>query len=99
MTVVGNRSVKGAAAHAVSIVASLIAIIPVYLVGVNALKSASQASSMGVEFPTELHLENFATVIDQGKLIDSFFNSMLYAGGAATLATFFASAVRTCLPV
>jgi len=91
MTVVGNRSVKGAVAHAVSIVASLIAIIPVYLVGVNALKSASQASSMGVEFPTELHLENFATVIDQGKLIDSFFNSMLYAGGAATLATFFAA--------
>ena len=74
-----------------AMVASLITIIPVYLVCVNALKSEAQSSSMGVGLPTEIHLENFSTVIEKGKLVTSFINSMLYAGGAAILATLFAA--------
>ena len=86
-----RRNFRSIAAHLLAIVASLIAIIPVYLICVNALKSSAQSSSMGVEFPTELHLENFVTVIEQGKLTTSFLNSMLYASGASIIATLFSA--------
>ena len=78
---------KPGAAHAMAMVASLVTVIPVYLIVVNALKSSAQASSMGMELPASIHLENFSTVIDVGKLGLSFLNSMLYAVGASTLAT------------
>ena len=54
-------------------------VIPVYLITVNALKSTPEASSMSMAWPSEIHLENFLTVIDKGKLITSFLNSVLYA--------------------
>lgn len=74
-----------------AIVASLVMVIPVYLIVINALKSSAQASSMGMDLPASIHLENFSTVIDTGKLAVSFLNSMLYAVGASTLATLFAA--------
>jgi raffinose/stachyose/melibiose transport system permease protein len=67
------------AGNAIAMMVSLIACIPVYLVIVNALKTRAQASSMGVALPIELHWENFATVIERGKLLQSFVNSMLYS--------------------
>jgi len=68
------------AGNAIAVIVSLVMCIPVYLVIVNALKTRAQASSMGVGLPTELHWENFATVIERGKLLQSFVNSMLYSG-------------------
>jgi len=85
-----RKNLRSFGAHVVAIVASLFTTIPVYLVGVNALKSEAQSSSMGIDLPTQIHFENFATVIDKGKLLISFFNSMLYSAGASILATLFA---------
>lgn len=70
--------------NTLAVVASLIMVIPVYLVFVNALKTRLEASSMGVDLPTELQWQNFATVIEKGKLLTAFGNSVLYAV-AATL--------------
>ena len=50
--------------------ASLIALAPIYVVFVNALKTQPEASSMGVELPVNPQWGNFGTVIDQGKLRD-----------------------------
>ncbi|HEY5563290.1 MAG TPA: carbohydrate ABC transporter permease [Clostridiaceae bacterium] len=55
-------------------------LIPLILVLINSLKDKYQSSSMGMDLPTKLHFENYITVINQGKLFRSFFNSMLYAG-------------------
>ena len=66
---------------------SLIMIIPVYLVFANALKTKAQASSMGVEFPTQLQWQNFVTVIEKGKLATTFGNSVLYAVTATLICT------------
>lgn len=70
--------------NTLAIVVSLLMIVPVYLVFVNALKTKVQASSMGVDLPTELQWQNFATVIERGKLVTAFGNSLLYSV-AATL--------------
>jgi raffinose/stachyose/melibiose transport system permease protein len=98
-----RRSVlKSLGSHSLASITSLIMVIPVYLIVVNAFKSRAQASSMGMELPTELHFENFLTVIERGKLATSFMNSMVYAVAstiigtlAAALAAFVLSRMRT----
>lgn len=86
-----KRRLEGGGAHLIAIFASLITFIPVYLVGVNAFKSKGQAAGMGVSLPTELNWDNFLTVITQGKLVSSFINSVIYAGGSTIVATFVAA--------
>ncbi len=66
--------------------ASLVALTPIYLIFVNALKTQPEASSMGVELPAIPQWANFGTVIDQGKLVSAFFNSVLYSVGGTVLA-------------
>jgi raffinose/stachyose/melibiose transport system permease protein len=81
------RTLRSFFNNALAAVISLIMITPVYLVFVNALKAKAQASSMGVEFPTELQWQNFATVIEKGKLVTTFGNSLFYAVAATLLGT------------
>src|SRR5689334_18481992 len=78
-------------AHTAALLVCLIMVVPVYLIFTNAFKSAAQASSMGVELPTTMYLENFSTVIEKGKLATSFLNSVLYATSSTILATLFAA--------
>jgi len=79
-------------AHALAIFASLIMIVPVYLIVVNSFKTRPQASSMGLEFPPGFHLENnFPTVIEKGKLTTSFINSVTYASSSTVIGTLFAA--------
>lgn len=66
--------------------ASLVALTPIYLIFVNALKTQPEASSMGVELPAAPQWANFGTVIDQGKLLTAFGNSALYSVGGTVLA-------------
>jgi raffinose/stachyose/melibiose transport system permease protein len=80
-----------ASAHVVAMLVCLIMVIPVYLIVTNAFKSSAQASSMGIALPTTLQLVNFSTVIDKGKLVTSFFNSVLYASGSTILGTLFSA--------
>ncbi len=87
----GRKTLQRAGAHSTAILASLIMVIPVYLIAINALKSAAQASSMGIDLPTAVHLDNFSTVIEKGKLSTSFFNSVLYASSSTILGTFLAA--------
>jgi raffinose/stachyose/melibiose transport system permease protein len=86
-----SKQLKRGAAHSLAIIASLIMVIPVYLIAINALKSTAQASSMGIDLPTTVQLDNFGTVIEKGKLGTSFFNSVLYASSATILGTFLAA--------
>ena len=73
--------------NALALAVSLIMFVPVYLVIVNSLKSKAEAASMGVALPTTLNWANFATVIERGKLVTAFGNSVLYAVGATLIGT------------
>jgi raffinose/stachyose/melibiose transport system permease protein len=77
--------------HVLAIFACLIMVIPFYLIVTNSLKTKAEASSMSAALPTALHLENFSTVIEAGKLATSFFNSMLYASCSTIIGTLFAA--------
>ena len=86
-----TKSLKIVGAHSLAIFACLIMVIPFYLIVVNSFKTSADASSMSAELPASIHPENFATVISSGKLVASFFNSMLYASGSTILGTLFAA--------
>ena len=77
--------------QALAILASLVTLTPIYVMAVNSLKSKAQASSMGADLPTDLHPENFLTVIQKGNLVSSFFNSLLYAGASTIVGTLLAA--------
>ncbi len=79
------RTLRRLTNNLVAAIISLIMITPVYLVFVNALKTKTEASAMGVELPTQLQWQNFATVIERGKLVTTFGNSVLYAIAATLL--------------
>lgn len=80
------RAIRAAVLNVSAGGASLIALVPFYLVFVNALKTQPEASSMGVELPVSPQWANFGTAIDQGKLVTAFLNSLLYSFGGTVLA-------------
>jgi raffinose/stachyose/melibiose transport system permease protein len=80
------RAIRGAVYNVSASGASLIALVPIYVVVVNALKTQPEASSMGVELPAVPQWANFGTVVDQGKLATAFLNSMLYSFGGTLVA-------------
>jgi raffinose/stachyose/melibiose transport system permease protein len=72
---------------------SFIMLVPLYLMVTNSLKTKTQAASMGIELPQGLHLhfENYISVIQQGKLLTSFLNSMGYSCGAILISIILSS--------
>ncbi len=65
--------------------AGLIMLAPIYLVFANALKNQTDSATMSMELPLNPQWGNFGTVIDQGKLVEAFFNSVLYSVGGTVL--------------
>jgi raffinose/stachyose/melibiose transport system permease protein len=85
------KLLQRASSHTVAMLISLIMVIPVYLIVTNAFKTAAQASSMGIDLPTTISLDNFTSVIEKGKLATSFVNSVLYATTSTVLGTLFSA--------
>ena len=65
--------------------AALLVLIPVALIILNAFKGDGEAITMTLNLPKSWNWSNFATVIEKGKLLRSFLNSLLYAGLATIL--------------
>ena len=86
-----NKTLNGARNNLIAIFFCLLVAIPVYLVVVNSLKDSAQAHTMNAALPESLHFENFVTVVERGKLGQTFVNSMLYAGSATTISTILAA--------
>lgn len=86
-----SKKVHATLGHLAAVFGSLIMFIPVYLVAVNSLKSSAQASSLSPDLPTEINWENFAIVIQKGKLVSGFFNSMLYSSVSTIVGTLLAA--------
>jgi raffinose/stachyose/melibiose transport system permease protein len=79
------RTVRAAINNLFASGAGLIALAPIYLVFANALKTQTDSATMGAELPLNPQWANFGTVIDQGKLLTAFFNSVLYSVGGTVL--------------
>lgn len=56
---------------------SLVILVPVAMLLLNSVKSVTEAATMSLKLPTSFHFDNFVTVFKDGKIISSFFNSLL----------------------
>jgi raffinose/stachyose/melibiose transport system permease protein len=65
--------------NAVTVMISLIVIIPLLVLFLNSFKTAGEANRMTLSLPKEWMFENYGKVIEQGKLLSSFLNGLLYA--------------------
>ncbi|WP_027085502.1 carbohydrate ABC transporter permease [Cohnella panacarvi] len=74
-----NKFMKNPIQNIAIWIISIIAIVPILLIVINAFKSAPEASSMNFNLPSELRFGNFSTVIEKGKLVHSFLNSITYS--------------------
>ena len=87
-----RKTLRSIAVNAVAWLISAICLIPLLLIIFNSLKDKQAAAAMDLRLPSlPIAWENFSTVIDKGKLAQSFFNSMSYSAGAVILCVFFAS--------
>ena len=65
---------------------SLIMLVPIILILLNSVKTSQAASDMSLALPLNgLHFENYAVVIQKGKLVTTFLNSLLYSSGSVLL--------------
>ena len=71
--------------------ASLLVLIPMALVVLNAFKADGETLNMSLTLPKHWMFSNFLTVIKKGKLITSFLNSLLYAGAGTVITVMFGS--------
>lgn len=72
-------------------VVSLILLAPLVLILFNSFKTSLAASDMNLALPTSLEWSNFTTVIEKGKLGQTFLNSLIYSVGSVALTTILAS--------
>jgi raffinose/stachyose/melibiose transport system permease protein len=66
-------------------IVSLIMLVPMVLIIINSFKERYEASSMSMQLPAVWHFDNYLTVITEGKLVQSFLNSLLYSGVSGIL--------------
>ena len=58
---------------------------PFYVALVNSFKTKGEASDMSAALPSALQWGNYLVVIQKGKLVMSFLNSLLYSTASVTL--------------
>lgn len=58
---------------------SIVVILPFYMVLINSFKSKNEAARMNLSLPKEWMFNNYSEVIEKGKLVQGFFNSLTYA--------------------
>lgn len=65
--------------HVLIWIVSLIMLLPLLLILLNSFKTQGEAASMNFDWPSVWKVSNFAEVIEAGKLIQSFGNSVYYS--------------------
>ncbi|MDO4622074.1 MAG: carbohydrate ABC transporter permease [Eubacteriales bacterium] len=71
--------------NVLSWIISIIMLVPLALIVVNAFKPDSEALTLSLTLPKVWTFDNFAVVVEKGKLLRSFLNSFLYAGSATLI--------------
>lgn len=66
-------------ANIIALFISLIVLVPLVVLFLNSFKTQGESNKMSLSLPKEWMFENYKTVIEQGKLVSAFFNSLLYS--------------------
>ena len=74
-----KKHILSVAGNLLAVITSLIVMIPMIVVVLTSFKSSGEANNMSLTLPKKWMFENYAIVIEQGKLISSFLNGLIYA--------------------
>ncbi|SCP99315.1 carbohydrate ABC transporter permease [Anaerobium acetethylicum] len=81
-----KKNIQNILKQLVCIVLCLAVVVPFYMVLINSFKSKSEAARMSLALPKEWLFSNYVEVIEKGKLIQGFSNSLSYALTATIVA-------------
>lgn len=68
-----------------AVILSLIFLVPLVVIFLNSFKSPAESNTMSMRLPAVWMFENYGVVMERGKVVASFLNSMCYAGCSAVL--------------
>ena len=80
MSYKAKKRLSGTAVYVVCIIMTFLVLFPFFLVILTSVKSVEEAAIVDLTLPREILWENFSYVIEQGKLIRAFGNSILITG-------------------
>ncbi|WP_239619059.1 carbohydrate ABC transporter permease [Cohnella mopanensis] len=86
-----NKNVRSVLINGLAWVLSLTMLTPLLLIVVNSFKTQTEAAPMKLSLPTHWEWGNYSVVIEQGKLVTSFLNSLLYSATSTILGIALAS--------
>lgn len=66
---------------------SLLILVPMAMIILNSFKDVKESAVMSLRLPTSFHPENYLKVLQDDKLVRSFFNSVLLCVGSCALTT------------
>lgn len=87
-----GRNAGRALANVVSILISLVMLLPLVVVFLNSFKTVGESNTMSLSLPKVWQFQNYSVVIEKGKLISSFLNSLLYSTCSVVLIVVLVSA-------
>ncbi|APF22204.1 carbohydrate ABC transporter permease [Clostridium butyricum] len=71
--------------YTVCFIMAFIVLMPLYLVLLNSFKTVSESAVVGLRMPEKFLFENYPYVIQEGKLIKAFFNSVFITGSVVII--------------
>lgn len=87
-----TRKLQAIISNIIAWLFSAICLIPLLLILFNSLKDKKASAAMNLHLPRiPIQWENFVTVVEKGKLLTSFRNSLIYSAGAVVLCVFLAA--------
>lgn len=75
----------------IAVLLSLAFLVPITVIFLNSFKTPAESNTLSLRLPTEWVIQNYAVVLERGKVFTSFINSFCYAACSAFLIMFLVS--------
>mgnify|MGYP000871700143 CR=1 FL=1 len=86
-----KKRIEGLAKNILAWIVTIVMMTPLALITINSFKNQAESASMSLALPTEWVFDNFSTVIQKGKLVVGFMNSMIYSCSSTAIAVLLAT--------
>ena len=87
-----NKRIGRLIGNVAALIISGIVLIPLLVLLINSFKTSAEANRMTLSLPTTWVFENYAIVVEKGKLVSSFLNGLLYATSSVIIIVIVVSA-------
>jgi len=87
-----NKRIGRLIGNVAALITSGVVLIPLLVLLINSFKTSAEANRMTLSLPTTWVFENYAIVVEKGKLVSSFLNGLLYATSSVIIIVIVVSA-------